>query len=378
MAGSDESEQENANNDDTDRFCTSCSKKIVKKKLECVRCLKVFHKSCAERINKFEKLPNLKILCCNKNVGIKWEEKDDKTEEISLLKKLVAEMEDKNNLLAEKVSNLESQLRREYSDVLKELPARGDVTTRDNIPGILIKPKAKQNSKQTKQKLYSEINPVNLKVGIKQVKENRDGSLLVKCEKQSDVQVLSDQINNKMKDNYEIAVDTLKNPRIKIVGIEESHSEEELEQIIKHQNFQNMNSDVRVQYIMNIKKKNTYTVFAELDPKTFSETMKLGKLYIGWQRCRVFEDINLRRCQNCNGYNHSSSKCKNGGTCTYCSGNHKVEECTKTEVKCINCANANLRFKLSCRTDHTADDYEKCSSYTFFRNLKISKINYAF
>lgn len=90
-----------------------CSKKLTT--IVCVSCYSMFHVSCKERLPRGEKIDDNRIICCGKSIkspgeGHEGHDKNDqkgkniKTSlelEIAYLKKLVAEMEDKNLILKE-------------------------------------------------------------------------------------------------------------------------------------------------------------------------------------------------------------------------------------------------------------------------------------
>ena len=56
-------------------------------------------------------------------------------------------------------------------------------------------------------------------------------------------------------------------------------------------------------------------------------------MYIGWQRCRVYQDFNHGGCFNCNWYGHSAKKCKNGMSYAHCAGEHGTLACINKGIK---------------------------------------------
>ena len=55
--------------------------------------------------------------------------------------------------------------------------------------------------------------------------------------------------------------------------------------------------------------------------------MKDKKIYIGSQRCKIFDEFNLNICYNCCNYNHNSKKCTNDKKCPKCAEKHTLDEC---------------------------------------------------
>ena len=69
------------------------------------------------------------------------------------------------------------------------------------------------------------------------------------------------------------------------------------------QYFENGQSvDLQVQYIQFIQNKSTYTAFFEVNAETYLKIMTKGKLYVGWQRCKVYNDLNMKRCWKWSAY----------------------------------------------------------------------------
>lgn len=99
------------------------------------------------------------------------------------------------------------------------------------------------------------------------------------------------------------------------------------------------------------------------------------KMYIGWERYPVYEDIGLIRCYNCQEYNHKSNRCDNEAVCANCAEKHETKACNANDKKCVNCLNANLRFKTKYNTQHAAVD-PNCPSTKYHIDILKSKIDY--
>lgn len=167
---------------------------------------------------------------------------------------------------------------------------------------------------------------------------------------------------------------------IKIVNLQENYDNEKLESIIRKQNSVVCEKDdLKITYVQSIKKRFSYTAYMSVSPGLFHRMMKTGKVYVGWQRCPVYEHINLRRCLNCNGYNHGAKNCKQQLVCAWCSGNHSEANCSKNSLKvCCNCKRANELYNKKYNTNHATFETELCESYKFYKQLAISKINYTY
>lgn len=100
------------------------------------------------------------------------------------------------------------------------------------------------------------------------------------------------------------------------------------------------------------------------------------KLYIGWERCPVYEDISVPQCYNCCGYYHKNTNCNNKTVCGYCGGEHNKKECQKQVKKCNNCENANKKYKTDYAINHEADSKD-CPSYKYHLQILKNKIDYS-
>lgn len=117
-------------------------------------------------------------------------------------------------------------------------------------------------------------------------------------------------------------------------------------------------------------RRNKHTVVAEVDSKTFGNIMSLGSVNIGWNRCPVYEELNLMRCYKCLSFHHKANECKNPVACSNCGECHKYTDCTSVAVARINCINTNKKFKLNLDIEHNALD-KKCP--VFIRKVEILK-----
>lgn len=245
---------------------------------------------------------------------------------------------------------------------------------------ILIKPIDNQNHEVSKKMLGKEIDPVKLKIKINQMNNLPGGAIKIQCDSRSDSNKLKEQISNKLKNQFIIQENILKQPKIKITGIklEKQLSNNELQQCFTEQNdIINDGDHFEIEHIKYIAFKNTYTIFARVNGNLYKKIMNSGnKLFFGWQSCIVYDSNILTRCFKCNGFNHTAKNCRNKLMCSFCAGEHTLEQCKKEENnrKCGNCLLANRKFHKKCPIDHSADEISKCESFKHFDKLNKSKI----
>ena len=298
--------------------------------------------------------------------------------ENTLMKKLLDEMEKRNKLLEEKILTLESNSLSNQTTVFKSYS--NAVTNlnldRKNVSPIIIKPNVKSDDFYNE--IKSQINVSNLKIAVNSLKKRSDGSIQVKCSNSKDGELLKTELDKIFIDKSTINRPSLNKPRLKIIGVENDFDLEEVSAALKNQNsIECETNDFKVLHIHKLKNKDSKTIYLETSPIIFQRLLARKKVFIGWQRCRIYEDLNINRCFNCNGYGHSAKNCKNGTTCAHCSGDHNTNSCTNKNVaKCINCIRANAKFKLNRNIDHQAFDEKCCESYDFYKKIIVSRIEY--
>lgn len=137
-------------------------------------------------------------------------------------------------------------------------------------------------------------------------------------------------------------------------GFSENHSSEEIIEKITKQNV--LPDTANLSIIRLLKKDQRVTgALLETDALTFEYLIQRQRVNIGWDRCRIVEDVNVLRCFNCSEYGHKAASCKNSVCCPKCSGKHKAVECSADFEKCINCEHANnQKSDILLDTNHSA------------------------
>lgn len=191
-------------------------------------------------------------------------------------------------------------------------------------------------------------------MGITQLKDIKEGGVVIKCKTKEEQEKIKKAAEKKLIKNYQITAPGLKNPSIKIVDIEEHYEKEDLLDCIKKQNI-NIQHDLFEMEIKVFKKMKTkYMAIVECDPITFKKMLAENSVYINWSRCRIFEYIGVYRCFKCGGFNHHAEKCEREEKCLKCCGvEHKTEDCNSDTLKCANCVEVNSKFNLNLNTQHS-------------------------
>lgn len=97
-----------------------------------------------------------------------------------------------------------------------------------------------------------------------------------------------------------------------------------------------------------------YSVLLKVDGETGDFLIKKRKVYIGFERCNVFESFHVLRCYKCAIFGHKSDTCLATETCSKCCGQHRTDKCDSDIKKCANCVKFNEETKSKLNTDHEA------------------------
>lgn len=210
------------------------------------------------------------------------------------IKSLMTEIKSlKNDTDQYKTKGLENNL---YAQVLKSGSGKHNEENKGSLPSLIIKPKQKQKSEKTKNDLRNQIQPSQLKIGIKNMRETKQGGMVIKCSEKEDIKLLKRAAEDCLGKDYNIELPKLNLPKIKIVGYSGDKSLEELEDIIKQQNKWIEHEDkLKINYIRKNKGKHTSTIYSECSPELYWKMMDHKKLFIGWESCTIYENLTVTK-----------------------------------------------------------------------------------
>lgn len=239
---------------------------------------------------------------------------------------------------------------------------------------LVITPKnPEQSSSDTQRFIRNVIDPGI--IPIQNIRQKMNGKVVVECTSKQDEEQIRNLTETALGEEYEVKIPKQLKPRIKIVGLTENLSEEEvLNYITKQNTFIGPNS-LEVIQVKENRQKTEYIVVAEVDGNCYNMCMQNKRINIKWDRCRVYDYINIRRCFNCSGYNHLANYCKNRMACSKCAEEHTLKECNNQEEKCRNCIMANDRVNLGLDICHPSWSQD-CETYKRKVNAKMKLLDY--
>lgn len=243
--------------------------------------------------------------------------------------------------------NSKNKDRKSYADVLK--PKRV----------VLVKPKdsEKTDSKKTKESVRKNIDPTTIKVNA--LTSISNGGVAIECGDEESVEKIKKKLA-KMSEEFTCEEAKQRKYRIKIVGIRDKLENDEIIGMLMKQNdcFAN-DSELKIIRAYNVKDM-YYSALVEMNKNNFDLCIESGSVRIGWDKCKVYEEIPLTVCVKCCGYYHIAKECKNANiVCRKCGGSHKMSECKEKDPKCINCMGANEKHGFKFDVAHTVND-SKC------------------
>ncbi|XP_023243934.1 uncharacterized protein LOC111641916 [Centruroides sculpturatus] len=267
-----------------------------------------------------------------------------------------------------------------YSDVVKR-------ATKDNKP--TLKPRKnkhtlliynnnnKDSSEKTKEILLKRTSPIEMGVGINNIRSIRNGGLAVNVENEEDLQVL--QCNVKLVPELSSKIGKSRRPLVKIVNVPITIKRENLGKCIYEQNveltntyeFKQFEEEVAIRFQIKQRDPELQSWVLELSPKIRGIFMEKRKVFIEWSRCSIFDYIPIYQCFKCLKFGHFANNCSSQNSiCSHCGGYHLFKDCKNKEEapKCTNCIGKHVNT-----TDHNAMD-KSCPTYCNYRASIISRL----
>lgn len=268
-------------------------------------------------------------------------------------------------------------------ETFTEIMKRNENTNKKIVdPVVVIKPKNKKQSiEKTKSDLKNSVNAEEIQPnGLINASE---GGIIVRCRNAESSEKVKDILEEKMKDNYDVKIPNRKNPRLKIVNVEDCpESLEKIKEILIKQNdniFVNPD-DLKIIARLSIQRSKKiiyYSIIIETSSQLYNSIMKRESptVNFGWNKCRIFDAVHIRRCFNCCSYSHVKEDCDREIVCFKCGGQHKSVECKSSEEKCINCMSSNQSLHTDIDVKHNALSLE-CPVYQRILKVRKRNINY--
>lgn len=347
-------------------FCFKCKKKVNENEdsLKCSgMCSNLFHPKClnlsSRQLDVIENCSGLKWFC------------DGCISYTDIISKLTHDIENLKLYFQAELNDLKNIIKvnsDKKNDTISKAKSFAEVVSEEVV---IIKPKSSQENKKTKEAIQKTLKPASLEVGITQLKNIKEGGVVIKCKNKEEQEIIRKAAEKKLNKQYEIKAPNLKNPCVKIMDIEDEFSDVELLNLIKKQNMSvlHSNSEISVKVIKKMKTK--FMAIIECDPDTYVKIMEQNALFIDWSKCRVFEYVSVYRCFKCGGFDHHADKCESQSKCLNCASvDHTTDKCESNAPKCFNCLETKQKLKIEIDANHFIYDM---SCPVYLKKVEIQK-----
>lgn len=212
---------------------------------------------------------------------------------------------------------------------------------------------------------------------VNRVRNIANGGIAIELSSKSEVTKLKYDATVSLGQNYVVSIPEKNLPKIKVFGLRESYTPQQIAQSLREKNQQifDENSTIHVVHCFSNKKKTLHGFKFETDSLAFQKILAARRLSILWKNCLARECIDVERCYNCWGFYHKSKNCTSKICCGKCGAEHSSEVCTATSESCVNCKMANEKFKNEVDTNHGSSSND-CMVYKHQVELRKKRIDY--
>lgn len=215
-----------------------------------------------------------------------------------------------------------------------------------------------------KEKLKEQINPVDLGIGVTNIRNFTKNGVSIGCESLGDKNKLREELERKMGKEFIIQEALVPAKKFKIIGVDNNLTKEEIAEAILKQN--QLELDLKILKVTKITDHSSMVILEVA--RGVEQISGMNKLKIQWRICKISGFDSVYRCFNCYGYNHKAANCTNPAICSKCGENKHDEDCVDIKT-CQNCIKANEKFNMSVDVNHSMFDSSKCKIY----QLEIEK-----
>lgn len=372
-----------------DPMCGLCEEKLSDEgddAFECDLCNKTFHLECCEArkgdIKQRKGSKCLKMFCtsCMKdNENVLPEKMNDLMQMIYKIdmscqqkkaseqsnNQLMNEMMKMMKSMMEKLETLENRVQKVEStpiisrsdDAIPSTSSTFANVVKLGVPksAVVVKPKNKQHSKKTMEQITTAVDKTS--VNVCGTRNARDGGIVLCCNNTTDTMKVKQIVREKLGDDYEVTLPSVKNPRLRITNINIEIANDSIIEQLKQNNDLIKDDEIKLVVVIPRKFRDAITndVIVEVKCEVYKKLLRAGVLRLPWRECKVLQHLYVKRCFKCCGFSHTAQQCRqNIQFCSKCAGAHKFDSCRSKKMCCINCKVANEKFGLNLNTEHHA------------------------
>ncbi|XP_023219885.1 uncharacterized protein LOC111621862 [Centruroides sculpturatus] len=246
------------------------------------------------------------------------------------------------------------------------------------------------NMKEVSKEIMNNIQPHQIKVKIKQIKQIRGNGLCFRVGNEQEGNRLKQAIQNiaEIKNKINCKTATGRKPRVILLNVPQSIQEDEIIEIMSEQNdiWRDMNKETikencKISTIITggQRKENCCHVVITVTPQIRKILIGQRTISLSWSTIRVDDFVPVTRCYRCCGFGHWARDCQKQQVCSHCTKEHGFKECKmKHEIPtCINCIQTNRKLPPERKqaTNHNAF-HRHCPQLTKIKERIIQRTNY--
>ena len=186
-------------------------------------------------------------------------------------------------------------------------------------------------------------------IGVSNCYKNKSGDIHLQVESEEKRNQLKNLVSNQ-DDSIEMNTPSEQRASITIVGLQEEYKKDEVLQMLELQNgfikaFASSNrlqDHIEIFSVQPLKNNpQRFQVFASVSPTLREGILMFGnKLTLGFNSCKVYDRVHVKRCYTCQHFGHYMKDCPTPDrpVCGKCaSHHHNTRDCTSFDAECINC-----------------------------------------
>lgn len=135
------------------------------------------------------------------------------------------------------------------------------------------------------------------------------GGVILHCKSSDVVEEVKKVAKEKLGDAYKVNIPQKIKPKIQIVGFSSDINEDELIDFLKKQNDVFNETKLKVLKLYKRDKFQNNGAIIEVDGENCEQILATNKVFVDWDRCFMFEYLNVGMCFKCSGFNHKAEKC---------------------------------------------------------------------